>query len=95
MNKNSRIKLTMSVPDCIINVVDGNPGALRVCMNLLENNELGFADLLHLDDMEIYGSDIWLCYKDICRENLEMLKVKIKDRSIKDELIKLKVKYGY
>lgn len=95
MNKNSRIKLTMSVPDCIISVVDGNPGALRVCMNLLENNELGFADLLHLDDMEIYGSDIWLCYKDICRENLEMLKVKIKDRSIKDELIKLKVKYGY
>lgn len=49
MNKNSRIKLTMSVPDCIISVVDGNPGALRVCMNLLENNELGFADLLHLN----------------------------------------------
>jgi len=91
MNNNPRIKLNMNMQEIIISMVDGNPGATRVCCELVKPNpEWGFVDLCHLDDMEIYGSDIWLCYKDICKEDLKVLQKKIRDRSIKNELNELK-----
>ena len=90
MNNNPRIKLSMNTMEIVIAMVDGNPGATKVCMELMQADEIGIIDLLHLDDMEIYSSDIWLCYKDICKEDLSTLQTKIRDRSIKDELNKLK-----
>lgn len=80
MNDNCRIKLTDSVQDAVIKLSDGNPGALRVCMEILQKGELidpasalgGFGALLTFDTFEIYGSKIWMLYKDVCKENLVM-----------------------
>jgi hypothetical protein len=56
----------------------GNPGALRVCTEIIrwgteiDPNGLPFGALLMLDSLHIYGSRIWLLYKDICHEDLVM-----------------------
>jgi hypothetical protein len=53
-----------------------NPGALRVCAEMvkwgteIDPNGLPFGSLLILDSLHIYGPRVWLLYKDICRENL-------------------------
>ena len=53
-----------------------NPGAISVIMNILKNGSSidpycpPLMYLLHLDGLNIYGSHIWMLYKDVCRENL-------------------------
>lgn len=74
----AKIKLGMSAFDAIFTISEGNPGALKVLTDSLmkspeidpENvfQELGF--IINLDAFEIYGENIWILYKDICRENL-------------------------
>lgn len=57
---------------------DGNPGAVRVCVEMLREGERidpdafagGLAPLVSLDSFAIYGADIWCLYKDVCKENL-------------------------
>lgn len=85
-----RITLDMSIQDMVISMVEGNPGALRVCMDLIKVSPLGPLTLGHLDDMGIYGSDIWVCYKDICKEDIAVFEKKVIDRTIKDDLRKLR-----
>jgi len=51
----------------------GNPGALNILMRL---------DLEHLTllaDKGIYGSDIWVLYKDKCGEDLDKFKAKLSE----------------
>lgn len=58
-----------------------NPGALRVLTRILEEAHLidpdeklqGLAYILMLDDRRIYGEDIWLLYKDLCRGSLPQM----------------------
>jgi hypothetical protein len=61
----------------ITKLAGGNPGALRVCTEIVKwgteidpNGLSYFGALLNLDSLHIYGSRIWLLYKDICRESL-------------------------
>jgi hypothetical protein len=64
--------------DIIILLADGNPGALTVMMQILmkadvidPDNELGsIVYLLDLDRLNIWGSRIWMLYKDVCGENI-------------------------
>ncbi len=58
--------------DIIIQMSEGNPGALSVLMKLNEH-DTGFLDILGLDDMNIRGSQIWVAYKDHCDENISGL----------------------
>lgn len=55
---------------------EGNPGALAVLMQLLENPD--FKESVHIilsmDDMNIRGSQIWVAFKDHCKQDLELLK---------------------
>ena len=89
MNKNPRVSLMDTMQEVLYKMSEGNPGGLTVMINLLKSDAVeGFMYLLDLDDMGIYGSKIWLAYKDVCREDLEVLKTKIQDRSIKDDLAK-------
>lgn len=75
---NERIQLTDTAMDAIMKLSEGNPGALRVCSQLYtEGNRIdpdafdgGLSCLLSLDTHAIYGADIWMLYKDVCRENL-------------------------
>lgn len=74
----SRITLQMTGRDIVIAMCDGNPGSLNVLMSLLLRGEAidpdgvmgGLGLILLLDTFRIYGSRIWMLYKDVCREDL-------------------------
>lgn len=74
----SRIDLNMSTIDGIYALSGGNPGAVRVCMEILQQAEridpdsaLGSIGVLFdLDRHRIYEGRIWCLYKDVCREDL-------------------------
>ncbi len=53
---------------------DGNSDAASVCTQLFEQKGLDAIWLFcHLDDAEIYGSDIWIAYKDVCKGKIKDL----------------------
>jgi hypothetical protein len=57
---------------------EGNPGALKVCVDIMEKgNQIDhdsasrcLGALLILDTCQIYGARIWMLYKDVCGEEL-------------------------
>ena len=73
-----RIQGSDSIMNAIIKMSDGNPGAMSVCMRLLnEGHKIdpddfmgGFGNVLSLDTHNIYGERIWMLYKDVCGEDL-------------------------
>ena len=77
MNK-ERITLQDTALSAIVKLVEGNPGAARVCTELYKTAAGidpdafggGLAPLLMLDTLGIYGSDIWGLYRDVCRDSL-------------------------
>ena len=74
-------RLNMSLTDIIVELADGNPGAVRVMMEIIEHdgmidpdNLLGaLGSILSLDTHGIYGSRIWMLYKDVCRSDIEKM----------------------
>lgn len=74
----SRATLTDTVQDVIVKITEGNPGALSVCMLALQHTKTidpqaafeGLGVLLSFDDMGIYGSRIWMLYKDVCNQKI-------------------------
>jgi len=69
MNRNSKINMDMSTKDAIIALAEGNPGAITVLAQMVQDPR-GAAAILHLDNLEIYGSKIWVGYKDHCKEDI-------------------------
>lgn len=73
-----RITLRDNAMSSIMKLAEGNPGAIRVCTELLLKSKainpdaaLGeVANLLGLDTLGIYGSRIWMLYKDVCKEDI-------------------------
>jgi hypothetical protein len=73
-----RIKFEMSALDVFYAMSEGNPGALRVCMDIMTQGEMidpehifkGLGHIMTLDTLGIYGSRIWMLYKDACHEDL-------------------------
>lgn len=71
----------MSTFDVIAEMSDGNPGGLTVMMMLLEKTESidpdaalgGIGSILSLDTHGIYGSRIWMFYKDVCGQNINKM----------------------
>jgi hypothetical protein len=78
MARHERIEGSDSIMNMVIKLSEGNPGALTVCMNAFQNDpEIdpigalgGLAPMLALDTLGIYGSRIWMLYKDVCGERL-------------------------
>ena len=60
---------------------EGNPGALNVLMRLIDEGGAidpdafmgGMSNVFDLDTNKIYGSSIWILYKDICGEDLRKM----------------------
>ena len=77
-----KITLNMTVHDIVMLMAEGNPGAITVMLQLLGDAEEGFHLLLHLDDMNIRGPQIWVGYKDHCKEDIEVFKLSIKNRDM-------------
>lgn len=68
----TRIQLTDKVTDSLAKMSDGNIGALNVLLQL-RLKEGGVMKVIHLDSIKIYGSDIWVLYKDCCGEDINKL----------------------
>ena len=76
----SRIEFGMTPMEMIVAMADGNPGAMRVMGEMFEKNavvdpacslgELGA--IIYMDEYRIYGSRIWLLYKDVCKSDIIM-----------------------
>jgi hypothetical protein len=73
-----RLRLNMHINDALFAMSEGNPGAITVLMDSVKRN--GEIDpvnahgpwglMVNLDYLEIYGSRIWMLYKDVCGEDL-------------------------
>lgn len=75
-----KIGLHMSSMDVVTIMSEGNPGALRVLIELLSSGPMGMFDVLSLDDMNMRGPQVWVAYKDFAGEELPKLLGAIKKR---------------
>ena len=81
INENPRIQMHDNALSAVTKLSEGNPGALNVMMSLLSVEEdidpdswLGaMGTIFHFDTYGIYGSRIWMLYKDVCGEDLNTL----------------------
>lgn len=67
-----KIDTTATMLDAIVQMSEGNPGAMTVLMDVAKlppTEALGI--LLTLDDMNMRGPQIWVAYKDHSGENFE------------------------
>lgn len=67
---NKKIAYNMSLQEIITTMSEGNPGGLRVLIEVAKHPEGGFLSLLNLDDMGIRGPMVWVGYKDHCGQDL-------------------------
>lgn len=70
MDKDRITGLNMSILEIMSALSEGNPGALRVLMALFSDGA-GFLDVLGCDSKRLYGSRIWMLYKDVCGESID------------------------
>ena len=74
MKERMELKMTDSLTAVCIVMAEGNPGALKVLSEIVKEKGIdAFMSILHLDDMNIRGAQIWLAYKDYCGQDLERL----------------------
>ena len=74
----TRITLGMDMKEMLWEMSRGNPGGLRVCVDLLSqayhidpDSALGgLGVVLQLDTLGIYENRIWMLYKDVCGQDL-------------------------
>ena len=71
MKERKDITLDTSVMDLIAIMAEGNIGALTAMMGLLKKDPTGVLLLLHLDDMNIRGSQVWIGYKYYCGQDMD------------------------
>jgi hypothetical protein len=79
--KREDIEPDHSLMDLIILMGEGNMGGMSVATKLAYTGEDGCFLLLHLDDMNIRGTQLWIAFKDVCHENMEDFIRYIKDRN--------------
>ena len=73
----SRIQLNDNVISAVAKMSGGNPGAMTAMMEMIQDGEKidpdsfmgGFGCVLSLDTHEIYGTDIYVLYSDICERS--------------------------
>ena len=81
--KREKIELTDTGMDLMVKMSEGNPGALSVLVKLMATDDpLDIMLVLHLDDMNIRGAQIWIGYKDHCGEDIEKFKEAIRNRDL-------------
>jgi hypothetical protein len=65
------LKLDGTVLDLVLTMSEGNPGALSVLMSFIENKNGATAfDVLHLDAMNMRGSQIYVGFKDFAHGDM-------------------------
>lgn len=65
---NEKITSDMNMIDMMMVMSEGNPGALNVLMQMMQDPR-SIMDILLLDSLDIRGSKIWMLYSDSCGKN--------------------------
>lgn len=77
------LTLTGDLTDTIATMSEGNPGGLSVLIQAVKKKGdpvASIAFLLHMEDMNIRGSQIWVGYKDHCGQDIDSFIEKIENR---------------
>lgn len=78
----TKINLTMTAGDVVVALSEGNPGALSVLMQIMQEHAkidpdagpIGFfGTFLQLDTLGIYGESLWILYKYVCGQKLDKM----------------------
>ena len=87
----NKIDLDDTFQEATVNMVMGNVGALAAIMK--HSHQYGQPEtmvlLAHLDDMRLYGPNIWLAYKDVNGQDVTKFHDSVFDHSVLTELKKL------
>lgn len=85
----NRIKINgrMNVVEIVEIMMEGNPGAFGVLCEMSNAEPYGLLDVMHLDDMNMRGPQIWVGYKDVCNQDMKLFVEKVKARDA--EMIRL------
>lgn len=72
----------------IIHIAEGNPGAITAIRAIADASDGSTASFLigALEALEIRGSLVWLCYKDICKYDADLLIDQIRNGRIAKDL---------
>ena len=77
MNTNMNVRLTdpmMTTQDMLINMCDGNPGALTCMIGMLKRDAgKAVLQILQFDMLGIYGSKIYMVWNDCCGRDYDKL----------------------
>jgi hypothetical protein len=72
-----KLRLEDSIIDIIIKMSNDDSGATVILSDIIEQGERidpymdsSFIYIFDLDEMEIYGTDIWILYEDVCDSNV-------------------------
>lgn len=80
MTSREEIDIDGSVLDMLLLMSEGNPGAATVLSRIMNKCDAGAMSIFDLDDMNIRGAQIWVAFKYVCNEDLNMLCEKLKKR---------------
>ena len=70
-----------TIQSAITKLCEGNPGALRVLMELANDGMPGFLSMLDADDMGLKGPAIWVGYMDFAKQDLRAFQEALRNRS--------------
>jgi len=89
------VRLDMTTQELVMEMSEGNPGAINVMMLLLrEEKDIGIFKIFILDDMNIRGTQIWIAYKDACNQDLKVLDECLRDPKKRLDMIETINKVG-
>jgi len=92
MQSKDKIKLGDSTLDALTKMAEGNPGAAHVLSNLTIRGwgqmEGGLMQVCKLDNYGIYGWRIWMCYKDMCEQDIDKLYELLKNNQLEEAIKK-------
>jgi len=77
----TKITVTDVVQDVVIKMAEGNPGAMTAIIDIVNNlaaidpqDTLGYLSILfQLDEMGLYGTDIYILYNDKCNKDVRKM----------------------
>jgi hypothetical protein len=81
----SKISLNDTFVSILEKMSEGNPGALTCLMEMIKKNDWYFPDtepmvyVLHLDDIGIYGSQLYMLWNDCCGRDLNVFETVLRN----------------
>ncbi len=72
-----RLKLTDTVEDMLEKMSEGSPSVTAILKAFIKR--FGPMLVMTMDDLGLYGPDIWVAYSDVCGMDLAELRDRIRD----------------